>query len=41
MKSNQKRSWLASTMAACVLVGALAVGGTMAYLTDNESATNT
>ena len=41
MKSNQKRSWLASTMAACVLVGALAVGGTMAYLTDSESATNT
>ena len=29
------------SVAACAMVGALAVGGTMAYLTDNESATNT
>lgn len=27
--------------AACAMVGAMAIGGTMAYLTDNEGATNT
>lgn len=28
-------------MAACAMIGAIAVGGTMAYLTDSETATNT
>ena len=39
MKKNAKQ--VAATMAACALVGAMAVGGTMAYLTDNEGVTNT
>lgn len=30
-----------ATVAACALVGAMAVGGTFAYLTDNEGAVNT
>ncbi len=32
---------MAGTTAACVLVGALGIGGTIAYMTDNESTTNT
>lgn len=39
MRTDGKR--LAITMAACALMSALAVGGTFAYLTDNEGATNT
>lgn len=30
-----------ATMAACTLIGAMAIGGTFAYLTDEEQATNT
>lgn len=41
MKRNKKWRWLAGTTAACVLVGALGVGGTIAYMTDNEVTTNT
>ena len=41
MKRNKKWRWLAGTTAACVLVGALGIGGTIAYLTDNEATTNT
>ena len=41
MKRNKKWRWLAGTTAACVLVGALGVGGTIAYMTDNEATTNT
>ena len=41
MRRNKKWGWMAGTTAACVLVGALGVGGTIAYMTDNESATNT
>ena len=41
MKRNKKWRWLAGTTAACVLVGALGIGGTIAYMTDNESTTNT
>lgn len=39
MKKNKKK--VAMTLAACGLMGAMAVGGTMAYLTDNEGVTNT
>ena len=39
--NKMKKRQLAISVAACAMVGALAVGGTMAYLTDNESATNT
>ena len=41
MRRNRKWKWMAGTTAACVLVGALGVGGTIAYMTDNEAATNT
>lgn len=41
MRRNKKWRWMAGTTAACVLVGALGVGGTIAYMTDNESTTNT
>ena len=36
---NKKKAL--TTMAACGLVAALGVGGTMAYLTDSEQTTNT
>lgn len=39
MKKNTRK--MATTLAACALVGAMAVGGTMAYLTDAETVTNT
>lgn len=39
MKKNAKK--VVTAMAACALIGAMAVGGTMAYLTDSETATNT
>lgn len=39
MKKTKKQ--LAIAMASCLMVGALAFGGTMAYLTDSETATNT
>lgn len=39
MRKNGKR--LMTTAAACVMVGAMALGGTMAYLTDNEAHVNT
>lgn len=39
MKKTKKQ--LAIAMASCLMVGALAFGGTMAYLTDTEGATNT
>lgn len=39
MKKNNKK--MAVTAAACALVGALAMGGTMAYLTDIDQETNT
>ena len=39
MKRTKKQ--LAIAMASCLMVGALAFGGTMAYLTDTEGATNT
>lgn len=39
MKKGKKK--IVMTMAACALIGAMAFGGTMAYLTDNEGATNT
>lgn len=39
MKKTKKQ--LAMSVAACALFGAVAVGGTMAYLTDNEGTTNT
>ena len=41
MKRSKKWRWLTGTTAACVLVGALGIGGTIAYMTDNESVTNT
>ena len=41
MRRNKNWRWLAGTTAACVLVGALGIGGTIAYLTDNESTANT
>lgn len=37
----RKSGRIFTTVAACALVGALAVGGTFAYLTDNEGAVNT
>ena len=36
-----KKTRLAATLAACSLAGALLIGGTMAYLTDTETTTNT
>lgn len=39
MKKNGKRVMM--TAAACVMIGAMALGGTMAYLTDNEAHINT
>ena len=39
MKKTKKQ--MAIAMASCLMVGALAFGGTMAYLTDTEGATNT
>lgn len=39
MKKNSKK--MATTVAACALVGAMAMGGTMAYLTDIDQETNT
>ena len=41
MRRNKNWRWLAGTTAACVLVGALGIGGTIAYMTDNEATTNT
>lgn len=37
----RKRRQALATVAACALVGAMAVGGTFAYLTDNEGGINT
>lgn len=39
MKKNNKK--MATTVAACAMVGAMAMGGTMAYLTDIDQETNT
>ena len=39
MKKRTKRTL--ATLTACAMLGAVAVGGTLAYLTDNETATNT
>lgn len=39
MKKNAKK--VVATMAACAMIGAMAVGGTFAYLTDSETTTNT
>lgn len=36
-----KKKQLATSVVACALVGAMAVGGTVAYLTDGETTTNT
>lgn len=39
MKKNTKKTL--ATLTACAMLGAVAVGGTLAYLTDNEATTNT
>ena len=39
MKTYGRRT--AATAAVCAMMGALALGGTMAYLTDNEAHVNT
>ena len=39
MKKSEKR--VLTTAAACAMIGAMAFGGTMAYLTDNEASVNT
>ena len=39
MKRNKKWRWLAGTTAACVMVGVLGIGGTIAYMTNNEATT--
>lgn len=39
MKKRTKRTL--ATLTACAMLGAVAVGGTLAYLTDNEATTNT
>lgn len=40
MKKENKKS-TAITLAALCLLGVLSIGGTMAYLTDNDTKTNT
>ena len=39
MKKNTKKTL--ATLTACAMLGAVVVGGTLAYLTDNEAASNT
>lgn len=39
MKKSKKQMAIAA--AACAMIGVMAIGGTMAYLTDSETATNT
>ena len=39
MRKSTKKTL--ATLTACAMLGAVAVGGTLAYLTDNETATNT
>ena len=39
MRKSKKQMVMAA--AACAMMGVMAIGGTMAYLTDSETATNT